>query len=80
MAADLFAMSPDGAVGEAGRKFEGEALVEAGEFALEEPGLFGEVGMAALLVLVGDDAAGVAAGSVGGPDFEVYRRVCPGPG
>ena len=31
--------------------------------------------MAALLVLVGDDAAGVAAGSVGGSDLEVHEEI-----
>src|SRR5207302_3918408 len=35
---DFFGMGPDGAVGEAGGKFEGEALVEARDLALEEPG------------------------------------------
>jgi len=51
-------MGPDGAVGKAGGKLEGEALVEPRQVALEEPGLLGQVGMASLLVLIGDDTAG----------------------
>ncbi len=73
---DFFGMGPDGAVSEAGGKLEGEALVEPRQVALEEPGLLGQVGMASLLVLIGDDAAGVAAGSVcDGPYFQVHEEI-----
>src|SRR5580704_2112745 len=72
---DLLGMGPDGAVGKAGWKLEGEALVEARQIALEEPGLFGQIGMASLLVLVGDDAAGVAAGSVCGSHLQIHEEV-----
>jgi hypothetical protein len=40
---DFLAVSPDRAVSEAGWKFESEALVEARNIALEEPGLLRQV-------------------------------------
>ena len=55
-------VGPDCAIGEAGRKLEGEALIEAGQIALEEPRLLGEIRVGALFVLIGNDAAWVAAG------------------
>jgi hypothetical protein len=72
---DRTAVRPDSAMSEAGRKFEGEALLEVGKIALEKPGLFGEVGMAALFILVGNDAAGVTGRSVDRLNLVVLEKV-----
>ncbi len=71
----LLSVSPNSAVGEARREFEGEGLVEVGNVVLEEPCLLGEVGMGALLVLVGDDAAWIPAGSFGDANFVVFEEI-----
>jgi len=49
--------------------------MQVGKIRLEEPCLFGEVGMDALLVLVGDDATGIATGCIGGLDLVVLEEV-----
>src|SRR5205823_926000 len=72
---NLFGMGPDGAVGKAWGKLEGEALVEARDLTLEEPGFFGEVWMAALLVFECNDTAGVAGRSVSGSHFQVHEKI-----
>ena len=56
-------------------EFKGEALIETRKFALEEPGFLGEIGMGALLVLVGNYSTGIAAGSFGAPHSEVHEEV-----
>ena len=71
----LFAMGPDGAVGKAWGKFEGEALVQAREIALKEPSLLSQVGMAALLILIGDNAARIAAGSICRPYLQIHEEI-----
>jgi hypothetical protein len=68
---DFLAVGPDGAVGKPRRKLERKGLVEARKVTLEEPGLLRQIGMVSLLVLIGDDAAGVAAGSVCGSYLQV---------
>src|SRR5215469_7718425 len=62
---DLGVMRPGSGVGVAGRKLEREALVDAREAVLEEPLGLREIGALALFVLIGNDAAWVAAGRVG---------------
>ncbi len=72
---DGVVMGPGDGVGEVGRELEGEALLEVGDVVLEEPVGLVDVGAGALLVLVGDDAAGVAAGGAGDADAHVLVEV-----
>jgi hypothetical protein len=71
----LFRMGPDCAISEAGWKLESETLMEMRQIVLKEPGLLGEVGMAALLVLECDDSARVAAWGFGDADFVVLEHM-----
>src|SRR5215469_5142764 len=66
---------PDGTVGKAGRQFQSEALIQSRQVTLEEPCLLCHVRTGALFILVGNDAARVAAGSFCHHELLVFVEV-----